>query len=551
MKEEALLAFKSVYFDAEEANEEATSQFEGVKHELILNAFRWWTKLARHKLSTKIDSVKVLHGPKEDGVDILVEMRETGIRFGINVKTSDEICRGAIFDQVISQITRSKRHRLAAYLIALCANLKTQASRVRNVIATISKHSENYAFCLPPENSYTIVSTFEEMHGFADRILSLCDEISKRKRRILVVGDVMLDHVLYGLPKPPPKRVQKHDLVNVFYSIGGVEDETYTPGGAAWAAAALSEFARVRLIGIVGNDWEAEKLEEELGKRKVKFMPIVAEKAPTTRKQYFFFKPGWEREGRWKAHTRFDRENIDLLKKTISESLEKKIIMEIRKNLSWKPHGILIDDYEKGFVTENILVEISNLAKAGKNTQIFVDPKYHWEIFSRLKIDTICPNVREALFGSGLRSEDTVNRKEGVINLQLIMKYLLRLPRKYRCNIFVIKADDRGAVMLEREDESAYNLRTVEALDVTRTKTTGICSGGVFDAVLFIGQLGGFNLIDCVTLANFAAGLRCNKKLGFPVKVAEIRDGLPKYNLPLPTPKRTVKAKHRKQAQLI
>jgi len=391
-----------------------------------------------------------------------------------------------------------------------------------------------------------VPGSFEEWkigQEYAREMKEICT-LSKNYR-VLVVGDILLDHVLIG-DIASSTVVQPHgEELMTYTSSGGEEFERFSPGGAAWTAKTLSHLCKVILVGLLGNDHEANlvkmKLKEEPS---VELKEIVAEGTPTIRKHYFVIKSKGEIPCIYKV--RFDREDSEAMGKLMKPG--GKLIDEVEKTVvsimsgSEKIDAIVIDDYEKGLVTRELVETISELAKKN-NSLLFVDPKYDWKKFVQSDIHTIIPNVREALFGIGWNVEKVEKCQNA--DIKDVATYAKALVDKYpNCRNFVIKADQRGAIYISKKTKEKNPIDTfiVSAINVGKKDfITGICCGGVFDAYLVAGVLTNHNkpeksnMEELVSLANFAAGLRCEKHLGSPTKVEDVIQALEekKYAMPV------------------
>src|SRR5881394_1038346 len=83
-----------------------------------------------------------------------------------------------------------------------------------------------------------------------------------RRRRVLVVGDVMLDQFIWG----NVGRISPEAPVPVV----DFQRESFMPGGAANVARNLSALgAKTELIAAVGHDEPAERLRQLLGEQRV------------------------------------------------------------------------------------------------------------------------------------------------------------------------------------------------------------------------------------------------------------------------------------------
>lgn len=358
----------------------------------------------------------------------------------------------------------------------------------------------------------------------------ICMELRKRKKNILVIGDVMLDHVLYGLHAGFTE-VQNHGLAvflqesvtESYVAPARIASETYSPGGAAWLARSLVEVADVALCGILGSrevnkpDREGERLIQSL-QGKVNFKYVLADEAPTICKNYFFLPKKIEPRVGYTG-IRVDREDRKLMYQEVESLLGERILAQVKRIVDLKlPDAIVIDDYEKGTVSSHILKEIISLAP---DIPLFVDPKYGWHKFKGIQISAILPNVKEALFGSGLSEEEVkarIDRRE-TVNEQDFERLVENFPQ---CKDFIVKADEHGATILTYEmRKRRHKPRPIKPVDA-RGYISSIGCGGVFDSLFISSRLHGFSSDISAILANFAGGLKTTKPLGIVLSVNEI-----------------------------
>ncbi|MEK6914108.1 MAG: PfkB family carbohydrate kinase [Nanoarchaeota archaeon] len=165
-----------------------------------------------------------------------------------------------------------------------------------------------------------------------DNLGSILDNFKEKK--ILVIGDVMLDHTIYGtsdrLSPEAPSLVVKHGREE--YNLGGA-------GNVAYNIKNLSDKSTVYLFGFIGDDNYGEKI-LSIAKEK-NIIPYLEKEGMTTLKQRIIV------EGRGSPHqvVRIDRESNN--KKRFED---KKTLF----NLSDKADIIVISDYAKGAVNSNL-----------------------------------------------------------------------------------------------------------------------------------------------------------------------------------------------------
>src|SRR3989338_4544695 len=98
-----------------------------------------------------------------------------------------------------------------------------------------------------------------------------------REKKVLVVGDIMLDKHIYG----SVSRISPEAPVPVLKA----EKEVFNPGGAANLASNLASLgAKVYLSGVVGNDDAQKVLFNELHKMNIDSSCIIKSDKPTVQK---------------------------------------------------------------------------------------------------------------------------------------------------------------------------------------------------------------------------------------------------------------------------
>lgn len=186
-----------------------------------------------------------------------------------------------------------------------------------------------------------------------DRLNSILESMAGR--RILVVGDVMMDEYVWG----NARRISPEAPVMVVE----VEKESYTPGGAANVVNNIQALGGVAaVVGIIGDDDIGRKLMKRLSETGVDVSGIVTDASrPTTRKTRII------------AHSqqvvRVDREN----RRKLTNSAASKLISQL-ENLTASVHAVVFSDYDKGVARRQVTQALLEIArKHGK--RVIVNPK--------------------------------------------------------------------------------------------------------------------------------------------------------------------------------
>jgi D-beta-D-heptose 7-phosphate kinase/D-beta-D-heptose 1-phosphate adenosyltransferase len=292
-----------------------------------------------------------------------------------------------------------------------------------------------------------------------------------RARKIVVLGDVMLDEFIWG----DVTRISPEAPVPVV----DIRRESVHLGGAANVLANLIALgARAAVIGVIGNDSGGERLRaalREINSAQPDDYLVVDEGRPSTIKTRII------------AHNqlvvRADRER----RTAIDAAIEDRIIAALKAALA-DADAFVVSDYDKGVVTPRILAEILPLAY--QCAPVLIDPKIR-NFASYRPATLVTPNHHEALLLTNLE-EDSDARLHQAARL---------IREKLDCDSVLITRGDRGMILLERDHDPVF-VDTVarEVYDVTGAGDTVI-------ATLAGALAAGSSMLEAATLANHAAGI--------------------------------------------
>ncbi|CZF83936.1 Bifunctional protein HldE [Grimontia celer] len=285
---------------------------------------------------------------------------------------------------------------------------------------------------------------------------------------VLVVGDVMLDRYWYG----PTGRISPEAPVPVV-KINQTEER---PGGAANVAMNIAALGgKAQLIGLVGQDEQAQVLNNTLSSLKVECDFVGLENFPTITK------------------LRVMSRNQQLIRLDFEEGFHDVDVQPILERIEAalpKAKAMILSDYAKGAL-ENVQPMIQLARQAGVAT--LVDPK--GADFERYRGATLLtPNMSEfeAVVGTCRTEEDIVERG-------------LALIEKFEFEALLVTRSENGMTLLRKEHEP-LNLPTLakEVYDVTGAGDTVI-------SVLAASLAAGKPIEDACALANAAAGVVVGK----------------------------------------
>lgn len=199
--------------------------------------------------------------------------------------------------------------------------------------------------------------------------------------RILIVGDLMVDHFIWG----SVSRISPEAPAPVL----SFEEESFHLGGAGFTANVLKQLgATVDVAAVSGNDTTGKTLLKILSDYGIGCQGVMIDaNRATTRKQRLQAR-GTDLSSGVQQLMRLDYENTA----AIDGKTENNLIDFIKKN-SATYDAIIASDYGKGVLTKKILQAI---AACKKSTPIFADPKKGAELKLYKGFTAMKPNRYEA-----------------------------------------------------------------------------------------------------------------------------------------------------------
>jgi len=197
--------------------------------------------------------------------------------------------------------------------------------------------------------------------------------------RILVIGDVMLDHYVWG----DATRISPEAPVPVV----DIARDTWTAGGAANVALNISSLgASCAVAGFIGADEAGAKLREILHARKITTIATPGSAATILKTRVMV---------QHQQLCRLDREappDSYVVDPARAEQLLKREIGQC--------DAVILSDYAKGILTDALVARVTNLAHAAKKL-IALDPKPKRKLAFH-GLDVMTPNKRESLQLAGM-----------------------------------------------------------------------------------------------------------------------------------------------------
>ncbi len=284
---------------------------------------------------------------------------------------------------------------------------------------------------------------------------------------ILVVGDVMLDYYWSG----STTRVSPEAPVPIV-KVSKKESRAGGAGNVALNIASLA--ANVTLLGIVGNDDEANELKELLSQKGVLCDFLKSNNRPTTCKLRIV--------AQHQQLIRLDFEE-PLIDFNYAELLE-----HYQKALD-SADVVIFSDYDKGVLAH--IPELLELANA-RGVKSLVDPK--GSDFSRYSCSTlITPNHSEfqAVVGVCHDNEQIISKGQALL-------------KQHNIEALLVTLSEHGMALIKKSEAYFLPTHAREVFDVTGAGDTVIAS-------MALGVASGLGLQHAMHLANMAAGIVVGK----------------------------------------
>ncbi|WP_291494450.1 D-glycero-beta-D-manno-heptose-7-phosphate kinase [Desulfurella sp.] len=301
-----------------------------------------------------------------------------------------------------------------------------------------------------------------------------------KRLKIAVIGDVMLDHYIFG----NVDRISPEAPVPVL----NVKDEKFYLGGAANVARNLKDLGvNVYLIGCIGKD-ESANIFKKLCENENINAKLIEQRKITTKKTRIVAAS--------QQIVRVDREQ----KQPIDYKTKNEIIKAVAKE---NVDAIIISDYGKGVISSKLIEELRYIF----DKFISVDPKVnHTKMYKN--VDLITPNLKETQEMSKIEIQNDKDLKKAA---NIIIK-------NTKCKYLLVTQGENGMTLFSK-DGLVYHEKALakEVYDVTGAGDTVIAVSTMCFAL-------GCEPTKAVKLSSIAASIVVGKRGTSSVKFEEIKD---------------------------
>jgi D-beta-D-heptose 7-phosphate kinase/D-beta-D-heptose 1-phosphate adenosyltransferase len=302
-----------------------------------------------------------------------------------------------------------------------------------------------------------------------------------RHTRVLVVGDLMLDHFVWGTvarisPEAPVPVVE-------------LERESFMPGGAANVARNLTSLeVPTELCGVVGRDLAGRQLKDLLERYHIDCSGVLARQGRAT-----------SVKTRIVAH----KQQVVRLDRETREGLDRRLTQRLAARLRGRipaADAVIVGDYGKGVITQPLLEEIKTVCRR-HGIWLSLDPKpVHDLDLSGLSL--ITPNRKETFELAKIPDQ---TRNANPLADANLMRAAERLLEDLRPALLLVTLGDLGMLLCERK-QKPFHIPTVsqEVFDVSGAGDTVI-------ATFTLAIAAGASPLEAALLSNLAAGIVVGK----------------------------------------
>lgn len=293
------------------------------------------------------------------------------------------------------------------------------------------------------------------------------------KKDICIIGDLMLDIYFIGdvVRISPEAPVQVFDKRKSLYKLGG---------SANVGLNVKTLGANPYLIGVIGNDDEGKALRNEFRNQSISTDGLITSKdRPTTSKTRVISS----------SHhlIRIDSES----KNDIDKKTEQKIISVFKSGVK-NFDTVILQDYNKGVLTKNLIREIIEISNRNK-VKVFVDPKF-FNFYEYRNVFAFKPNRKELEEASG--SKPRTDKELNEMCFELI--------EDINCDNLILTLGEHGIRIFEKTKKGI----SIESIKTRARKVADVSGAGdTVISTMAVCIAGGASLRNSVFIANIAAGL--------------------------------------------
>ena len=309
---------------------------------------------------------------------------------------------------------------------------------------------------------------------------------TKSLSKVMVIGDLIVDD--YVATEPLGISAEAPVIV-----VREMESKRYV-GGAGVVAKHLSALgSHVSILSVVGDDDEADFIQEDLLKCDISPTLIVDSSRPTIYKRRYI-----------SGHTKLLRVSR-MSKSSLASNIEEQLIEELAFHIQGCD-AVVVSDFQYGVLNKGTIVTLEKLAS-----------KYHKPVFVDVQCSSQVGGVNKlkscfAIFPTEKEARTTVSDTQ--LDIEHLGEQILGMCDAHYC---VLKLGEEGLILFDRKSKQRFQL---PALSVNAIDVAG--AGDSLLASVVYGYLNGLSMRECVALGSIVASLNVENLGNEPVDRVKI-----------------------------
>ncbi len=303
--------------------------------------------------------------------------------------------------------------------------------------------------------------------------------------RVLVIGDVMLDHYIWG----DATRISPEAPVPVV----DIARDTFTAGGAANVALNIASLgARCTVAGFFANDEAGAKLARILAEKQIATIATPGSASTIVKTRVLV---------QHQQLCRLDREAAPSAYRIPAGKIESLFSQAVQEC-----DAVVFSDYAKGILSDDLVEQVTRMAReAGKLVALDPKPKRKLRFHD---LDLITPNRKEALQLAEIEPEPHTAFPAEAVCAELQKRYATR-------NLVITLSED--GMLLSKDGKAGKTIPTAarEVFDVSGAGDTALAS-------LVLALAAGADLETAAHFSNAASGVVVGKIGTATVSPAEL-----------------------------
>ena len=189
--------------------------------------------------------------------------------------------------------------------------------------------------------------------------------------------------------------------------------------------------AKVRIVGVVGNDEPGKWIQEELEKKAVDTSGIVVNSRPTSLKTRFILNH--------RQYLRIDKES----RSDVEAHVTKQFLYSLDELLE-DADGVVFSDYDKGVITPELISNVVEECRV-QEKKVIAQPKIR-RYLDYVGVSMVKSNVREATVATGV----------SMVNDASLRNMGHNLMTRLECEGLLLTQSEKGMILFEKKNITSF-----------------------------------------------------------------------------------------------